>query len=304
MLYRAACYAPYSTSHGQAGLRHPWSKNEYSSHQRVYLSTCVSPSVAQLSETQTLLRNLDNGAEIYLVGTAHVSKNSAEEVRELINIVKPSTVMVELCRKRADKLRSNSQVPEGDFLKGLLPDVLKQLGAGGSSLPQQIIKMGMQGFYRLLKSWGMDPGLEFKVAMEEAERLRAALVYGDADQDHTIKRISKAITVQDVLRMLMGGHKPPQDVVDFAKKARAADGLAGQVEAMKSRKAARAMAEYLRQLNPQLAAAMTDERDEFMFKKLQHFTGQSVGVVGLAHLDGIEQRWEEWQSRPRKPQLS
>ena len=37
------------------------------------------------------------------------------------------------------------QVPEGDFLKGLLPDVLKQLGAGGSSLPQQIIKMGMQG---------------------------------------------------------------------------------------------------------------------------------------------------------------
>ena len=43
---------------------------------------------------------------------------------------------------------------------------------------------------------------------------------------------------------------------------------------------------------------------QFMFKKLQHFTGQSVGVVGLAHLDGIEQRWEEWQSRPRKPQLS
>ena len=29
--------------------------------------------------------------------------------------------------------------------------------------------------------------------------------------------------------MLMGGHKPPQDVMDFAKRARAADGLAGQV---------------------------------------------------------------------------
>ena len=52
--------------------------------------------------------------QIYLVGTAHVSKNSAEEVRELINIVKPSTVMVELCRKRADKLRSNTQVSAPD----------------------------------------------------------------------------------------------------------------------------------------------------------------------------------------------
>ena len=52
--------------------------------------------------------------QIYLVGTAHVSRCSAAEVKELINIVKPSTVMVELCRKRADKLRSNSQVPAPD----------------------------------------------------------------------------------------------------------------------------------------------------------------------------------------------
>ena len=53
--------------------------------------------------------------QIYLVGTAHVSKNSADEVRELINIVKPSTIMVELCRKRADKLRSNLQVSAPDM---------------------------------------------------------------------------------------------------------------------------------------------------------------------------------------------
>ncbi len=35
-----------------------------------------------------------------------------------------------------------------------------------------------------------------------------------------------------------------------------------QVEAMKSRKAAKAMTDYLRKVNPALAAAMTDERDE------------------------------------------
>ena len=62
---------------------------------------------------------------------------------------------------------------------------------------------GLQASIGSLKSWGMDPGLEFKVAMEEAERLRAALVYGDADQDHTIKRISKAITVQVRLDQLV-----------------------------------------------------------------------------------------------------
>ena len=50
------------------------------------------------------------GAQIFLVGTAHVSRDSAAEVRELIHVVRPSTIMVELCQKRADKLRSSSKV--------------------------------------------------------------------------------------------------------------------------------------------------------------------------------------------------
>lgn len=42
----------------------------------------------------------------------------------------------------------------------------------------------------------MDPGLEFKVAMEEAERLPATLVFGDADQEHTMRRISQSFKMQ------------------------------------------------------------------------------------------------------------
>ena len=42
----------------------------------------------------------------------------------------------------------------------------------------------------------MDPGLEFKVAMEEAERLQARLIYGDADQEHTMRRISQSFSMQ------------------------------------------------------------------------------------------------------------
>ena len=38
---------------------------------------------------------------------------------------------------------------------------------------------------------------------------------------------------------------------------------------MKSRKAAKAMTEYLRTVNPGLAAAMTDERDEVLLSPVQ-----------------------------------
>jgi hypothetical protein len=37
------------------------------------------------------------------------------------------------------------QLQEGDFAKDLVQELLRQLGAGGRDLPQQFIKMGMQG---------------------------------------------------------------------------------------------------------------------------------------------------------------
>ena len=52
------------------------------------------------------------------------------------------------------------------------------------------------GFYRVLKTLGMDPGLEFKVAMEEAQKLRARIVYGDANVQETMQRISQSLRMQ------------------------------------------------------------------------------------------------------------
>jgi len=98
-------------------------------------------STAGLPDTAAVLRNLGNGAEvlfshclsihvmlnparcqfvtrpftqgarglccaqIHLVGTAHVSKASSEEVRNIIHAVQPQTVFVELDAQRAQQLR-------------------------------------------------------------------------------------------------------------------------------------------------------------------------------------------------------
>lgn len=116
------------------------------------------------------------------------------------------------------------QVQDGDFVKGLVKDLLGQLRATNINLPQAFIQFGMQGdyqcfavaqatqhcgvsqwadgcdtfpgFYRVLKTLGMDPGLEFKVAMEEAQKLRARIVYGDANVQETMRRISQSLRMQ------------------------------------------------------------------------------------------------------------
>jgi len=44
--------------------------------------------------------SLDSSGHVYLVGTAHVSEESAEEVKKTIELVQPHTVFVELCESR------------------------------------------------------------------------------------------------------------------------------------------------------------------------------------------------------------
>ena len=51
---------------------------------------------------------------------------------------------------------------------------------------------------------GMDPGKEFKVGIEESDRIGARLVLGDRSQELTIKR-SGTYKLPDILRMITGG---------------------------------------------------------------------------------------------------
>ncbi|KAI3968607.1 hypothetical protein MKW92_028137 [Papaver armeniacum] len=51
-----------------------------------------------------LLNNSKTGSQVYLVGTIHVSQESADTVKKVINYVMPDVVAVELCNKRAIEL--------------------------------------------------------------------------------------------------------------------------------------------------------------------------------------------------------
>ena len=56
--------------------------------------------------------------QIHLIGTAHVSKASSEEVRQMIHAVQPQTVFVELDAARAQQLRGGRE--DQDNLKARL----------------------------------------------------------------------------------------------------------------------------------------------------------------------------------------
>ena len=58
-----------------------------------------------------------NGKEVVLVGTAHVSKESADLVEAVIEGEKPDTVCVELCKTRLEALKNPRKWLETDIVK-------------------------------------------------------------------------------------------------------------------------------------------------------------------------------------------
>ena len=51
---------------------------------------------------------------------------------------------------------------------------------------------------------------------------------------------------------------------------------------------------------PKVSRVFVDERDEIMVDALlRHGDERVVAVVGMAHMDGIERRWEETQKKLR-----
>jgi len=92
-----------------------------------------------------------DGRQIILVGTAHVSRRSADEVKELIEEEKPDTVCVELCQSRYQA------VTDADRWKNT--DVVKIIKDGKSLL--LLVNLMVSSYQkRLAKQFGIQPGQE------------------------------------------------------------------------------------------------------------------------------------------------
>ena len=171
---------------------------------------------------------------------------------------------------------------------------------------EKLLGAGLKAAYQLLRQFhGLQPGLEFKVAMDECDASGARLVLGDRDQDATIRALREAIDLADVLKLLAagGGMDPAAMDPELAALFRNADWRdpARAVEMLKTRKATSAMAAAMRAQFPKVARAMLDQRDDIMTRGLlEAARGEGgekkiVAVVGMAHMDGVEARWGDAQ---------
>jgi pheromone shutdown protein TraB len=277
---------------------------------RSLVSSILSTSCSSYHSQQTVahLRKNDEAREIFLVGTSHVSKASARETEELIRLVKPDVVAVELCEERFEQLKKQMKEDKeektkktkkkrsflGDFL-AIVKNVSSNRDLGALD---RCLAIGLKAFYASLKSSGMEPGEEFRVAIREAERLNARLVLADRDVNKTLVALRKSVSVADIFGWFVHGEKKggPTLPPEFEKMAQSFDwksiDMEDNMEAMKNRKAVGQMKKYMEYQFPKIMSAMVHQRDDEMAEaiKREKDAERIVMVVGLAHVDGIVER--------------
>lgn len=210
------------------------------------------------------------GREIYLVGTAHVSQRSVEDVRRVVEELRPDTVCVELDAARHQALIDPKRWRHLDIF-----DVIRQ-----RRVLFMLASLALSSYQRRLGSkLGVRPGAEMLAAVEQAQRVGARLVLADRDIQATLKRTWAALSPWDCLQLigaLVGSL--------FAKGEITKE----QVEALKDRDNIGELIREFAEVMPRLQRPLIDERDRFLMSSIREAPGQRVvGVVGAGHVGGM-----------------
>jgi len=116
---------------------------------------------------------------LIIVGTAHVSQRSVDEVREVIEQVRPDSVCVEL-----DKTRHDALVDEARWRKLDIFQVIRQ-----KKVLMLMASLALAAFQRRLgDKLGVKPGAEMLAALQKAKEIDAQVVLADRDIQATLKR--------------------------------------------------------------------------------------------------------------------
>ena len=143
---------------------------------------------------------------MWLVGTSHLSRRSADEVEEVIRRVEPQAVVVELCRRRAGIMTADNDASStGNGAGGVSigsgdrESTPRSVNAWLQSLVRDILSRQVEGIGRELN---VLPGEEFRQAFASARRVGAEVCLGDRPIDITLKRCWSNMTWQEKLQML------------------------------------------------------------------------------------------------------
>lgn len=218
-----------------------------------------------------------NGREIILIGTAHVSRESIEEVDRSIREEKPDLVCVELDAGRHKSIAEQANWEQLDVSK-----VFKE--GKGFLLIANLVLSSFQR--RMGEELGVQPGEEMKTALDTAAELGIPYALCDREVQLTLRRAwskcglwSKCKLLASLLTSAFTTEKFDKADIENLKKHNELDGMMDELAA------------YL----PEVKSTLIDERDRYLAAKLWTSGASArkqLAVIGAGHITGIKAHLE------------
>jgi pheromone shutdown-related protein TraB len=214
--------------------------------------------------------------DIYLVRTAHVSKDSVEDVRDCIEEVDPDSICIELDAQRYEKLENPEQWRETDIVK-----VIKNKQVG--FLMVNVILSSFQR--RLARSLGSDTGGEMMEAIRLSKEKNKELVLADRPIKTTFSRIWAKLGGKEKIKLLSGIISSIFDDEEISEE---------DIAKLKETDTLEAALMDVSKEFPTVKRVLVDERDMYLAQKIKTAPGNRiVAVIGAAHAGGISRYIEE-----------
>ena len=207
-----------------------------------------------MSDLPNSVTTLEHGGTTYfVVGTAHVSQRSVDEVRHVIEEIKPDVVCVELDQARHDALTKDSAFRDLDVFK-----VVRE----GKTL-YLLAHLALSSYQRKIgASLGVKPGAELLAAVQAAREASIPVELIDRDINITLKRTWKNLGLWKrsmLLSSLLVGWEDEEEGEPVTSET---------VENLKEPKALSEMLTELGKAVPEVKGPLVDERDQYLASKM------------------------------------
>ncbi|PRY69824.1 TraB/GumN family protein [Halomonas ventosae] len=215
-----------------------------------------------------------------LLGTAHVSAESAADVRALIRSGEFDAVAIELCDSRHHSLTNPDALGEQDLFQ-----IFRQGKAG-----MVAASLALGAFQqRVAEQSGIEPGAEMRAALEESRAAGLPLLLIDRDVGITLKRIYHNVPWWQRLSLfsgLLGSVLSRQQV------------SAEEIERLKEGDVLESTFSEFAAESASLYTPLISERDRYMVLRLAEDADpgryrQVLVVIGAGHMKGMAEQLEQ-----------
>jgi pheromone shutdown-related protein TraB len=208
--------------------------------------------------------------EFIIVGTAHISRQSADLVKEVIEKEKPDVVCVELDEKRLKALSEKNRWENLD-LRQIIRN--KQL----STLMVNLVLSSYQK--KLGEKLGVMPGTELLEAVKTANENNIPVELCDREVRVTLRRAWHSMNLWQKSKFLsigLGGLFEKQELTEE------------KLAELRNKDVLSEMMDEIGKAMPVLKKVIIDERDQYIAQKMKQSNGKKiVSVVGAGHVKGI-----------------